>query len=81
MVVIPESQMVLMRKRRELNRLIDAHQWDDILRIERELYSDISLAVQDPQRSPKDLLIELGGVIRLYKELSAACKQYGKTLG
>ncbi|MGS2716848.1 hypothetical protein ACVBE9_01625 [Eionea flava] len=81
MVVVPESQMILMRKRRELKQLIADHRWDDILRIERELFSDISLAVQDPQRSPKELLAELSGVIRLYKELSVACKQYSQTLG
>jgi hypothetical protein len=80
MVIIPESQMVLMRKRRELNNLIKEHKWDDILCIERQLYEDITAAVQDPQRSPKDLLVELGGVIRLYKELSAMCRSYSKTL-
>lgn len=80
MVVVPESQLVLMRKRRELNQLIKAHQWDEIIRIERELFEDINMAVQDPNRSPKDLLAELGGVIRLYKELSSACRMYGKSL-
>ncbi|EGG95135.1 hypothetical protein IMCC1989_1713 [gamma proteobacterium IMCC1989] len=81
MVIVPESQMVLMRKRRELNQLIKDHKWDEIVLIERQLFHDINTAVKDPQRSPKDLLAELGGVIRLYKELSIACRQYSKTLG
>jgi hypothetical protein len=81
MVIVPESQMVLMRKRRELNQLIKDHKWDEIVLIERQLFDDINSAVKDPQRSPKDLLAELGGVIRLYKELSIACRQYSKTLG
>jgi hypothetical protein len=37
--------------------------------------------VKDPPRASKELLAELGGVIRLYKELSMACHQYSKTLG
>ncbi|MFT7387474.1 MAG: hypothetical protein ACI8VC_000714 [Candidatus Endobugula sp.] len=80
MVIIPESQMVLMRKRRQLNQLIKEQKWDDILCLERQLYDDITAAVQDPQRSPKELLAELGGVIGLYKELSAMCRLYSKTL-
>ena len=81
MVVVPESQMVLMRKRRELNQLIKDHKWDEVVLIERQLYEDITSAVKDPRRAPKELLTELGGVIRLYKELSIACRQYSKTLG
>jgi hypothetical protein len=81
MAVVPESQMILMRKRRVLNQLIKDHKWDEIVLIERQIFYDITNAVKDPQRASKELLAELGGVIRLYKELSMACHQYSKTLG
>lgn len=79
-VIVPASQMVLMRKRKELCRLVEAHKWSEVSAMERELFNDINKAVQDPNRSPKELLTELGSVISVYKELSALCRFYGKTL-
>lgn len=76
--VIPASQLVLMRKRRELHQLIKAHRWEDVSKIERELFHDINMAAEDPKRSPKELLAELSSVISLYKELSALCRQYSQ---
>jgi N-methylhydantoinase B/oxoprolinase/acetone carboxylase alpha subunit len=79
-VVVPASQMVLMRKRKELCQLIQDNKWNEVSEMERELFNDINRAVQDPERSPKELLAELGSVISVYKELSALCKFYGKKL-
>lgn len=79
-VVVPASQMVLMRKRKELCQLIQENKWSEVSDMERELFNDINRAVQDPNRSPKELLAELGSVISVYKELSALCRYYGKKL-
>ena len=73
MSVIPSSQLSLMRKRRQLNELVQSGQWDQILELESDLFAEIDFAVQDPHRSPKELLAELGSVIRIYRELSDLC--------
>ena len=77
MSVIPASQIVLMRKRKQLHVLMQERRWDEVAQIEAELFEDIKLATQDPQRSPKQLLAELGSVIRVYRELSDLCYLYG----
>lgn len=79
MSVIPRSQLSLMRKRRELKQLMDAGEWQRILQLESDLFAEIDMAVQDSNRSPQDLLKELGQVIRLYRELSDACYLYGQS--
>jgi hypothetical protein len=79
-IVVPASQMALMRKRRQLHQLMKNHQWGEVAAIESQLFRDINLAVQDPNRSPKELLTELGGVIALYKELSLLCRRYSQQL-
>ncbi|MGH1487426.1 MAG: hypothetical protein ACRBCI_14525 [Cellvibrionaceae bacterium] len=78
MSVIPSSQLSLMRKRRQLKELMEAGQWDKVLELESDLFTEIDIAAQDPQRSPKELLSELGSVIRVYRELSGMCHMYGK---
>ncbi|ODS24716.1 hypothetical protein AB835_02270 [Candidatus Endobugula sertula] len=80
MTVIPASQMLLMRKRRHLCGLMKEQRWDEVSLIEGELFNEINTAVQDPQRSPKELLAELRSVISVYKELSALCHLYGKQI-
>ena len=77
MVVIPESQLALMRKRRQLKQLMAAGDWSQVLELEADLFTEIDTAVKDPQRSPKELLTELGSVIRVYRELSDLCYFYG----
>jgi hypothetical protein len=79
-IIVPASQMVLMRKRKELYQLMEESKWDEVSAMEKQLFNDINEAVKDPQRSPKELLSELSSVIGLYKELSALCRLYGKTL-
>jgi len=78
MAVIPQSQLVLMRKRKQLHELMREHRWAEVATIEAELFREINRAVQDSQRSPKELLAELGSVINLYKELSLLCRQYSQ---
>ena len=78
MTVIPQSQLVLMRKRKKLHGLMEAHKWGEVAAIEAELFREINIAVQDENRSPKELLAELGSVINLYKELSILCRQYSQ---
>ena len=80
MAVIPASQLVLMRKRKQLHQLMKAHRWEEVAAIESELFREINAAAQDPQRSPKELLAELGSVIALYKELSALCRLYSQQI-
>jgi len=77
MAVVPVSQLSLMRKRRQLKDLMEAGDWNEVLKVESELFADIDQAVTDPDRSSKELLNELGSVIRVYKELSEACHFYG----
>ncbi len=78
MSVIPMSQLSLMRKRRELKALLEAGQWQKIVEVEADLFHEIDSAVQDDERSPKELLNELGQVINLYKELSDLCCLYAQ---
>ncbi len=77
MPVVPVSQLSLMRKRRQLRELMESGQWDQLLEMESELFSQINLAVSDPERSSRELLSELGSIIRLYRELSECCSLYG----
>ncbi len=79
-IIIPASQMVLMRKRKQMHRLMAEKRWDEVSLIEGQLFRDINLAVNDPERSPKELLSELGSVIHVYKELSMLCRLYSKKL-
>lgn len=73
MAVIPESQLLLMRKQREFQQLLDARDWHGLVALEKELVSLMDKAIADPQRSPKDLLKQMGLLTGIYRELSAAC--------
>lgn len=77
-IVVPMSQMALMRQRKHLKQLMKEQKWNEISVIEGQLFRDINVAVNDPHRSPKELLQELGSVIRVYKELSLLCRLHGK---
>jgi hypothetical protein len=78
MAIIPASQLSLMRKRRELKKSVDDCEWDKLLKLEADLCLEINNAVSDPARSSKALMAELGGVIKLYREMSDICvrRQY-----
>lgn len=79
-VIVPASQLVLARKRKQMCQLIQEHKWKEVSAMERALFNEINTAVQDPNRSPKELLEELGSVISVYKELSTFCRLYGDKL-
>lgn len=79
MSVIPSSQLSLMRKRRQLKELMEAGQWDQVLKLESDLFAEVDIAAQDPERAPRELLSELGSVIRVYRELSDLCQSYGQS--
>ena len=78
MAIIPASQLSLMRKRRELKKSVDDCEWEKLLKLEADLCLEINNAVADPARSSKALMAELGGVIKLYREMSDICvrRQY-----
>ncbi len=76
MTVVPASQMILMRKRKQLCQLIKEQRWSEVSDVEQQLFHDINRAAEDPSRSPKELLAELGAVITVYKELSILCRLY-----
>ena len=78
MAIIPASQLSLMRKRRELKKSVDECEWDKLLKLEADLCLEINNAVSDPARSSKALMAELGGVVKLYREMSDICirRQY-----
>jgi len=76
-VVIPTSQLKLMRKRKQLQKMIDDGEWEQLSGIEYELYQEINAAVEDPQRASRELLLELGSVITMYKNLTALCHHHG----
>lgn len=76
MAIIPESQVALMRMRKQLQQLIEMGDWESIASLEKELFLQISQASEDPKRSPRDLLLELRGVIKLYKELADICHRF-----
>ncbi len=78
MPVVPASQLSLMRKRRELKGLMESGEWEKLLEVEADLFTEIDTAVRDPERSSKELLTELGSVIRLYRELSDLCCLHGQ---
>lgn len=73
MAVIPESQLLLMRKQREFQRLLATRDWQGLIRLEKELVELLDFAIHDPERSTKDLLKQMGQLTRLYRDLSAAC--------
>ena len=78
MAVIPESQLVLMRKRSQLNDYIKAGEWSKLLELEAELFTDIDTATQDPARSSRELLKELGKVVSTYRDLSSICQSFAQ---
>ena len=78
MSVIPKSQLALMRKRRQLKALVESGQWEKVIEVEADLFVEIDSAVNDSNRSPQELLKELGQVISLYRELSDLCCMYGQ---
>lgn len=73
MAVIPESQLQLMRKQREFQQLLDARDWQAMVEQEKDLVDLLDVAINDPERSNKDLLIQMGQLTRLYRDLSTAC--------
>jgi hypothetical protein len=79
MSVIPPTQLSLMRKRRQLKTLMESGHWNELLDIEVDLFTEIDTAVNDPQRSSKELLKELASVIRVYRELSDLCYIHGQS--
>jgi hypothetical protein len=67
-----------MRKRKEFTNLMETGQWEALIESESELFAEVDLAVTDEDRAPKELLKELGSVVRAYKEMSKHCAYYGK---
>ena len=82
MAVIPESQLQLMRKQRELQHLLATRDWQGLIGLEKELIEALDVAINDPDKSSKELLKQMGQLTRLYRDLSAAChfeqKQFNK---
>jgi hypothetical protein len=81
MSVVPKSQLSLMRKRKEFTNLMETGQWEKLIDSESELFAEVDLAVSDKDRSSKELLKELGSVVKTYKELSKHCALFGKNIG
>ena len=54
MSVIPASQIVLMRKRKQLHVLMQERRWDEVAQIEAELFEDIKLCLLYTSPSPRD---------------------------
>jgi len=73
MAVIPELQLLLMRKQREFQQLMDACDWQGLVALEKELIGLLDKAITDPQRSTGDLLKQMGILTGLYRELSTIC--------
>jgi len=73
MAIIPESQLVLMRKQREFKQLLAARDFAGLIVLEKELITLLDIAISDTSRSPKDLLKQLGQLTSLYRELSSVC--------
>lgn len=75
MSVVPPSQLSLMRKRQKMKELIKSGHWSELIGMEAELFAEIDTAINDPCRSSRELLNELGSVVRVYRELSDICAE------
>lgn len=80
MSVVPASQLSLMRKRKQFEELLQQKKWQDVAALEAEFYQGIRTAVNDKERSAKELLTELNHIIRVYKELALLCQHHSKNL-
>lgn len=81
MAVIPETQLQLVRQRRELQRAFDRRDWVRVKAMDTELLNALSIADDDSNKDPATLLNELRQVVGLYRSIVDECGQSLHDLG
>lgn len=80
MSIIPSSQLVLSRSRRDITKAVDEGDWLLVSALDKQLGDDLNLAHTDSQRDPAVLLAELSQLLSLYKKIMTRCDTQAREL-
>lgn len=75
MSVIPSSQLVLSRNRRDLSKAMAKGDWSEVSILDKQLAEALEVASTDEGRDLGALLSELGHLLGLYKDLMKTCDE------
>ncbi len=73
MSLIPETQMALMRERKQFEKAFDLRNWSDVCEQEKQLVSAVNEAFTDSEKDLGLLLKEMKTVVAVYRELLDVC--------
>lgn len=73
MVIIPHTQMVLGRERKQLNSALASGDWKAVKEGDSRLMAALSRATDDPAKDMSALLKELREVVGLYRDILNRC--------
>lgn len=73
MAIIPHTQMVLGRERKQLNTALATGDWSAVKRGDTRLMAALSRATDDPGKDMSALLKELREVVGLYRDILNQC--------
>jgi len=74
MPVIPLSQLELTRARRDMEKAMDAGDWQRVGKLDGSLDRVMDCATGDDDRDIGSLLNEMGNLLQVYKQLMKTCE-------
>jgi len=75
MPVIPLSQLELSRARRDMEKAMDAGDWQQVGELDSSLDRVMDCATGDDGRDIGSLLNEMGNLLQVYKQLMKTCEE------
>lgn len=73
MSLIPETQMTLMRERKQFERVFGQRNWSSVCEQEKQLVGAVNDAFTDSEKDLGLLLKEMKAVVAVYRELLDVC--------
>lgn len=80
MAIIPHTQMVLGRERKQLSGALATGDWSAVKQGDARLMAALSQATDDPGKDMSALLRELREVVGLYRDILDECDRRAKAL-
>ncbi|WP_439134326.1 hypothetical protein [Pseudomaricurvus sp.] len=73
MTLIPNTQMVMGREKRQLAEALSGRDWHAVKQGDARMMDAVSQAADDPSKDMATLLKELREVVGLYRDILAQC--------